>query len=263
MPPAERLLVVSTHSRLRGVRFFPVMLLASWRIRRQLAVTDGVVRWASIIAGPTEFWTVTVWRSRHAMQEFMRSGAHGEIMWSISRWLSSFWLMRWRAGPAQTGSWDGMALAPTALPATGPDGPPSYDSAPLVRLRREQLAGASAVLVRTRTPLSGVPASLVRLHRLRGRLRADPDMVRAVLGVGRLGECYLLAVWRDGDGGHDLVSSGQLTAPGWWASEWLPESEFGHWEGLRLRRERRRISACRTAPPPGRRPADSGRARPR
>jgi hypothetical protein len=30
--------------------------------------------------------------------------------------------------------------------------------------------------------------------------------------------------------------------PGAWANEWLPENEFGHWDGLRLRRTRSRYA---------------------
>ena len=30
--------------------------------------------------------------------------------------------------------------------------------------------------------------------------------------------------------------------PGFWANEWAPENEFGHWDGLRLRRTRQRYS---------------------
>ena len=30
--------------------------------------------------------------------------------------------------------------------------------------------------------------------------------------------------------------------PGAWANEWLPENEFGHWDGLRLRRTRARYA---------------------
>ena len=30
--------------------------------------------------------------------------------------------------------------------------------------------------------------------------------------------------------------------PGTWANEWLPENEFGHWDGLRLRRSRSRYA---------------------
>ena len=83
-----QLLAVTTRSRLRSARLFPAMLLATWAIRRQLARTEGLVRWASLVAGPTEFWTITVWRTRHAMQEFMRSDAHGRIMWRYTRWLA-------------------------------------------------------------------------------------------------------------------------------------------------------------------------------
>jgi hypothetical protein len=105
-----QLLAVTTRSRLRSARFFPAMLLATWTIRRQLAQTDGLVRWASLVAGPTEFWTITVWRSRHAMQEFMRSDAHGRIMWRYTRWLDALWLMRWRPGAVEVGSWAGVTL---------------------------------------------------------------------------------------------------------------------------------------------------------
>jgi len=101
---AGELLAVTTRSRLRGARFFPAMLLASWQVRRQLTRTAGLVHSASLVAGPTEFWTITVWRSRHAMQECMRSGAHGRIMWRVSRWLDSLWLMRWRPGAAEVGT---------------------------------------------------------------------------------------------------------------------------------------------------------------
>ena len=90
----QKLFTVTTRSRLRGPWFFPHMMLASLRIRRQLARTGNVVRWASIVAGPSEFWTITVWRSRHDMQEFMRSCAYDEFMWLLSKWLASFWLMR-------------------------------------------------------------------------------------------------------------------------------------------------------------------------
>jgi hypothetical protein len=68
----EKLFAVTTRSRLRGWWYFPHMLIGTLRIRRQLKHSSNVVSWASIIAGPTEFWTITVWHSRHDMQEFMR-----------------------------------------------------------------------------------------------------------------------------------------------------------------------------------------------
>jgi len=106
---------VTTRSRLKGVRFFPSMMIASWRIKRQLKHTPGCMRFASIVAGPREFWTITVWDSRDKMMEFMRSGAHEEIMWLFGKWLQSFWLMRWSPTPREQGRWeDGPLAAPRA-----------------------------------------------------------------------------------------------------------------------------------------------------
>ncbi len=260
---AQPLLVVTTRSRLRGPWLFPAMFVASRRIRRQLAATDGLVVGASIVAGPTEFWTITVWRSRHLMQEFMRSGAHGEIMWRISRWLRSFWLFRWRPGTFEVGSWGGVTFAPPpAQPLSASDqrladialagiphlraamaGAPAagYDSAPLVRRQRRRLAAVRGLAVRIAARPLGAPIAVLALHRLARRLRADHRVERVAVGVGRPGEAYLLAVGRAGHDGRLLPDDWQHEARArWgdrlWAGEWLAESEFGSWDGLRLRR---------------------------
>jgi hypothetical protein len=151
----ERPLVVTTRSRVRGLRYFPAMLLATLRVRRQLARTPGIVRWVSLVTGPREFWTITVWRSRREMQEFMRSGAHGEIMWLLSRWLSSFWLMRWGGGEREIGSWDGLSLARDRA-ATSQRPPPFVGDD--VRRPRANLSGAGGAVVRIR----GTASSLSR-----------------------------------------------------------------------------------------------------
>jgi hypothetical protein len=265
-----QLLAVTTRSRLRSVRLFPAMLLATWAIRRQLARTDGLVRWASLVAGPTEFWTITVWRSRHAMQEFMRSEAHGRIMWRYTRWLDGLWLMRWRPGAVEVGSWAGVTLRPPAQVRPGRE-----TTAELARLRRmpqhlpdlhsvvgpggnapdarsrhprrpgAQVEGAGAAVIRIRVPALHTPGVLVELLRLRRRLAADPDLLRSVVGLGSPGEVCFLGIWRPGDRAAGFVDDEWVrrTASRWagcvWASQWLPEHEFGHWDGLRLRRRRR------------------------
>jgi len=244
------------------------MMLASWRIRRQLARTGDVVRWASIVAGPSEFWTITVWRSRHDMQEFMRSGAHDHIMWLFSRWLRSFWLMRWRPGPAEIGAWRGLALAqpdrdgergpaadrealeraldhlPRLKAATAADGAARYESTPYARRRREEVGGAGgAVVALSSTPLGTLGALRAVLRLRQAALRQDPPQ-RAAVGVGRRGEAYLLVLWRDRDAATRFMASPELRALSrrfgdrCWANEWRPENEFGHWDGLRLRRAR-------------------------
>lgn len=279
-PPAEQLFVVTTRSRLRSARFFPSMMLASMRIRRQLAKTEEVVRWASVVTGPTEFWTVTVWRTRNDMQEFMRSGAHEEIMWSFSRWLDSFWLMRWRPGPREVGTWGGLTLAqpepddqpgpqppdgpkppggpkhsaaldqalehlPWLKAATGPDGAACYDSTVMARRRRAEVGGAGGILIALRGPALRTFAMRRALARLREQAAADEDFLRGAVGYGRPGEVFLMALWKSRAGTQRMLDSEALhaTTTRWtgWANEWLPENEFGHWDGLRLRRARRPV----------------------
>lgn len=266
--PHGPLLAVTTRSRLRSVRFFPAMLLATRRVRRQLARTEGVECWASMVAGPTEFWTVTVWRSRHAMQEFTRSEAHGEIMWRFSRWLSSLWLMRWRPGPHERGSWSGRTLKPEdatasgeqapswpvlatsleSLPelasAVGKNGVATWDSSVRARRDRLRVAGAAAVVIRIHTRRRRAPAAAAELRRLRRQLASDPQVLRTVTGLGRPGEAFFLGVWADHDDAvRFLQGEWTHTAVSRWdadffAAAWLPENEFGHWDGLRVRRER-------------------------
>jgi len=269
--PTEQLFAVTTRSRLKGPWFFPHMLIATLRVRGQLKRTGDVVRWASIIAGPTEFWTITIWHSRHDMHEFMRSGAHDDIMWMFSKWLQSFWLMRWRPGPEELGRWKGLTMGrpepayqatdgpkPEALEkalehlpklrsAMGVDGAVSYDTTPYARRRRAEVKGAGGGVVHVKTsPLRTIEA-FIALRRLEREARGDPDYLKGVVGISRPGQVYLLSIWRDRAGTRRMLRSPQVRKlnerfPGGWANEWLPENEFGHWDGLRLRRTRSRYS---------------------
>ena len=231
---------VTTRSRLRGLRFLPPMVIATLRIRRQLARTEGVVRWASIVAGPHEFWTLTVWSSRHAMQEFMRSDAHGEVMWRVARWLRSFWLMRWQPGARELGTWDGFALAQPErnarrdelldrLAELGADGD--------VRAPGARAARGSGVVVRL--PLR--PRALLALLALRSTLQRDERLLRIALGLGNRRDLYLFAVWSDPAVADEVVAgewarrAAARHGGGLWIHEWRPESELGHWDGLRVR----------------------------
>jgi hypothetical protein len=251
------------------------MMIASLRIRRQLRRDTQVVRWASIVAGPSEFWTVTVWKTRHDMQEFMRSGAHDDIMWLFSKWLRSFWLMRWRPGQNETGEWKGMALAqeepeyvngagavngkrdallekalehlPKLKQAMAADGSVNYDTTVFARRRRAEVGGAGGAMVHIHTSPWKTGQAIIDMIALRKECEGDDAMLRAVVGLSKPGDVYLLSVWRDRDGVARLLSSPQVRDlaerwPGFWSNEWIPENEFGHWDGLRLRRARTRYA---------------------
>jgi hypothetical protein len=269
--PADKLFAFTTRSRLKGPWYFPHMLIATMRVRRQLKRTGDVVGWASIIAGPTEFWTITVWHSRHDMQEFMRSGAHDDIMWFFSKWLRSFWLMRWRPGPEEIGRWKGHAMGrpePAYLATEGPrpealekalehlprlrssmsaGGEVTYDTTAYARRRRAEVRGAGGGVVHVKTSPLRTAEAFRELRALEREASGDPDYLKGVVGVSRPGQVYLLSVWRDRAGTRRMLGSPQLRKlterfPGTWANEWLPENEFGHWDGLRLRRTRARYS---------------------
>jgi hypothetical protein len=101
-------------------------------------------------------------------------------------------------------------------------------------------------VIRIRAPALQTPSVLVGLLRLRRRLAADPDLLRSVVGLGSPGEVCFLGIWRTGDRAAGFVDdewvqrTARRWADGFWASQWLPEHEFGHWDGLRLRRRLRR-----------------------
>ena len=268
MPEDGQLFAVTTRSRLKGPWFFPAMMLATRRVRRQLQSSPDVVRWASVIAAPTEFWTITVWRSRHDMHEFAQSGSHDDIMWRFSKWLESFWLMRWRPGPTESGAWDGLSLAqpepvrvrgtavgrpdlqealeylPRLKASTDAFGRATYEASPAVRRQRAEVAGARAVVVFVHSGGLRRRAGLRALRRLKTGLERDDELLRAVAGFGRSGDAFLLTVWAGASGARRFLDSGQLAdvLARWpdssWSNEWLPENEFGHWDGLRLRRTR-------------------------
>lgn len=263
---------VTTRSRLKGVHRFPQMFLSSRRIRRQLAEAEGCVLFASIIAGPSEFWTITVWESRDKMLDFMRSGAHEHIMWEIGKWLKSFWLMRWRPTEQEVGRWSDVRLGPSdenrrrqrprtseqkealraaldALPvlkaSAGPEGAPTYDTSPAARRHRRAVAGGASIVLRIEAAsVWESPRAWWDMRRVRKRLEHDPQVLRHVTGVGGLHEHYALAVLRDEDACtrflsdpfqeelHERWGDGRC-----WMMRWRPENEFGHWDSMRMRRE--------------------------
>lgn len=274
MGTPDGVFAVTTRSRLRGPWLFPAMLVASLRVRRQLGADSTAVRWATVIAGPTEFWTISVWRSRHDMDEFVRSGAHAEVMWFSAKWLRAFWVMRWRPGPAESGRWNGLALASTEdgaaqtvadpsrqealeqalayLPrlkaAVGPDGAARYTHTPLARRHRDRVSAARGVVIAIDTSWPRSLAAMGVARRLKREVQRDDSLLRVAVGVSGPGEVYLLSVWSDAAAALRLFDSPTLRAAarrfphGCWVAEWIPESESGSWDGLRVGARFRHLS---------------------
>lgn len=261
---------VVTRSGLRGLRHFPLMWLASMRVKRQLARTPGCVRWASVVAGPREFWTITAWESRDKMLDFMRSGAHEQIMWLFGKWLKSFWLMRWRPTPDEQGSWKGVSMAreergserpqrspqeeqalsaaldalPSLKASAGAHGAPTYETSPSARRHRRQVTGAAGVTMRIQTSVWEAPRAWRDIRRLHDALDEQSGLLRRAVGLAGPREHYAIAVLRDPDACAEFLDHPdharlrERWGERYWSMRWEPENEFGHWDGLRLRKER-------------------------
>lgn len=248
------------------------MTVATRRILRDMREVAGAEQVVSLVSSPCEFWSVSVWSSRHLMQEFMRSGAHGTYMWEVSRWLESFWLMRWRPQGQEVGRWHGITLAgrrdpaspapgPQALPrrdeaatrrdaalaaipalrlAYGDGDAPTFDNSPETRWQRTLVAGNAGVLLRLPTRLTRRAPPLTYLVE---ELRAEPDLLRFVHGraQARDGGTYLLCLFASHRAQRRLLEgqwvsrASRVHGDALWACGLEPEHEFGHWDGLRVR----------------------------
>jgi len=136
---------------------------------------------------------------------------------------------------------------PRLRSAMSADGAVNYDTTPYARRRRAEVKGAGGGVVHLRTSAARTPHAYLALRALAAEAGGDPDYLKGVVGISRPGQVYFLSVWRDRAGTRRMLRSPQLRHlaqrfPGGWANEWLPENEFGHWDGLRLRRTRSRYS---------------------
>jgi hypothetical protein len=231
------LLAVTTRNRLRSARFCVPMLLARREIVQQLVHQPGLLRYASGITSPTEFFTLTVWRDREAMQRFMQSGAHERNMWQFTRWSSSFWGMRWEPLSEPTRQPASPLIAAGLLPPcarlAGPLGPrpEGVDVEP-------RGAGVTCVTAMFDGAMAAVRAhqAASRLHRLQGN---ETRLLRWSVGLDMPPRALAITLWEDAPETRTIArdlfcEAGSLSM--WQAADY----EIGHWDGLRLRQAARR-----------------------
>jgi quinol monooxygenase YgiN len=229
------MLAVTTRNVLRSARFSVPMLLARREIARQLADQPGLLRYASGISSPTEFYTLTVWRDREAMQRFMQSGAHERNMWQFTRWTASFWGMRWEPVSARTSAPVSPLVTAGLLPSqaslAGPLGP---------RPERASIEPSGSGVTCVTAVFEGAAAALhlrSAASKLRTLQRSDPGLLRWSVGVDlppRRGIAICLC--REASDAVDEALCNARWRTSWWAADY----EIGHWDGLRLRQVARR-----------------------
>ncbi len=250
------MLAVTTRNRLRSVRFCVPMLLARRQIARQLGNQPGLMRYASGISTPTEFFTLTVWENRESMQRFMQTGAHEQLMWQFTKWTSSFWGMRWEPGTEadEAGAWDGLRLSgreanprprspliaagllPPNTPRAGPLGP-----RPEVTAVEPRASGMFALTARFKGPMAAARA-VRRKARPGGQAESANDIscVRYGIGLDWSPQALAISLWRDGPDRRARALTEATALGATWAMCWQPaDYEIGHWDGLRLRQAAR------------------------
>jgi len=84
MEPGPEYVVMASHLPLRKVSSTVRFFRAVSAVRSQLEHTDGLVGY-TLRAKPLarDYWTLSVWKDRAALQEFMRTSPHVEIMTSL------------------------------------------------------------------------------------------------------------------------------------------------------------------------------------
>lgn len=244
------MLAVTTRNKLRSRRFFVPMLYASWQVRRQLAQTPGIVRFATGIAGLTEFYTLTIWESKTAMFQFTASGNHRQMMWLFSRWSDSFWAMRWRPTPDEAGYWDNLRLnVPDITNEDLEDGPAWLTQSQVAEIlaphidivgrpdKREldpTTCGVTAVLAYIPTYS---PFTKMHLQHIIQPWRNSPDLLRFTVGSTTSG--YLLvSLWpvKAMDEVHKFMDKLTMELKNSWLMRFAAGNyEIGNWDGLRLR----------------------------
>src|SRR5579863_916162 len=243
------MLAVTTRNKLRNGRYSLPMMRARRFVREQLATTQGLIRYVSAIASPTEFLTMTVGQDRQAMFNVRRSGAHQEFMWMFSRWSASFWSMRWIPTQAEEGAWQGLALSNgiEAEEQLRSDAQPHVPHLPLSvqqagRMPGGRVADPSGCGVYAITALieAANPGHLWKLLSSLQEFRREGDRSRLLRwNIGSVGprSFWILALWSTApEGQHEVVRALRQRLNASWSMGWRAgEYEIGNWNGLRLR----------------------------
>ena len=92
------------------LRYRSLLQFAKWllAIQRQLNQTDGIVGY-SLLAHPIQrdFWTLSVWLGKAALNNFFRSAPHAEAMKSLRMHMGETRFIEWTiSGSALPPDWD-------------------------------------------------------------------------------------------------------------------------------------------------------------
>lgn len=81
-----------------------------------------------------------------------------------------------------------------------------------------------------------------KLRRIRRRVLVNEDVLRSAFGISQMNETYMLAIFRNAEAWSAFESSEEVLElrrrwpGGIWTMRWDADNEFGHWDGMRMRR---------------------------
>jgi heme-degrading monooxygenase HmoA len=118
------MICVTTRFRLKHCWTMLPMYLAYRGLRRDLAHTPGLIRFAFLVQSPVACCTLSIWESREALDTFANVPQHLQAVRRAKRWCAAIWSGYWRfeavssyanrwPGEGGQGQWPSMTRHPT------------------------------------------------------------------------------------------------------------------------------------------------------
>ena len=97
MEPGGTYLVMASHLPLRSLTSTPRFLRAVTAMRKQLSSAEGLVGY-TLRAKPLarDYWTLSVWNDRVALEQFMRTPPHVRLMGSLKPFMGPTKFVQWQ-----------------------------------------------------------------------------------------------------------------------------------------------------------------------
>lgn len=113
------MMCVTTRFRLRHAWALPSMYLAYRRMRPALATAPGLLRYAFVIEHPLACYTLSVWESQAALEDFANTRSHIAAVRHAKGACREIWSAYWRldAVSAYASRWTGSRAWPALVPS--------------------------------------------------------------------------------------------------------------------------------------------------
>jgi hypothetical protein len=100
------LFISLTRLQLRSYRFIPQFLWINEKAVKQLISSPGFVEGKLLLAGPRQFWTVTVWTDENSMRKYRGTGAHLKAMGKLAGWCDEASVAHWKQTSETIPDWE-------------------------------------------------------------------------------------------------------------------------------------------------------------